>query len=38
MVHGFNGDPWDWTGGRPPAGSGGLRRSLVSAGELDPEL
>jgi pimeloyl-ACP methyl ester carboxylesterase len=38
MVHGFNGDPWDWTGGRPPAGSGGLRRALISAGELDPDL
>jgi pimeloyl-ACP methyl ester carboxylesterase len=38
MVHGFNGDPWDWTGGRPPAGSGGLRRALVSAGGLDPDL
>jgi pimeloyl-ACP methyl ester carboxylesterase len=38
MVHGFNGDPWDWTGGRPPAGSGGLRRALIAAGELDPDL
>ena len=38
MVHGFNGDPWDWTGGRPPAGSGGLRRALLAGGELDPDL
>jgi pimeloyl-ACP methyl ester carboxylesterase len=38
LVHGFNGDPWDWTGGRPPAGSGGLRRALLADGELDPDL
>ena len=38
MVHGFNGDPWDWTGGRPPAGSGGLRRALLAGGGLDPDL
>lgn len=38
MVHGFNGDPRDWTGGRPPAGSGGLRRTLLAEGGLDPDL
>jgi pimeloyl-ACP methyl ester carboxylesterase len=38
LVHGFNGDPWDWTGGRPPAGNGGLRRALLIGGELDPDL
>jgi pimeloyl-ACP methyl ester carboxylesterase len=38
MIHGFNGDPCDWTGGRPPTGSGGLRRALLAAGGLDPDL
>jgi pimeloyl-ACP methyl ester carboxylesterase len=38
MIHGFNGNPWDWRGGRLPAGSGGLRRALLSGGELDPDL
>jgi pimeloyl-ACP methyl ester carboxylesterase len=38
MVHGFNGDPWDWTGGRPPAGNVGLRRALLAGGDLDPDL
>jgi hypothetical protein len=38
LVHGFNGAPWDWTGGRPPTASGGLRRYLLSQGGLNPDL
>jgi pimeloyl-ACP methyl ester carboxylesterase len=38
LVHGFNGAPWDWTGGRPPSTSGGLRRYLLAEGGLDPDL
>jgi pimeloyl-ACP methyl ester carboxylesterase len=38
LVHGFNGAPWDWTGGRPPTASGGLRRYLLTEGGLDPDL
>jgi pimeloyl-ACP methyl ester carboxylesterase len=38
MVHGFNGDPRDWTGERPPVGGGGLRRALLAGADLDPDL
>jgi pimeloyl-ACP methyl ester carboxylesterase len=38
LVHGFNGAPWDWTGGRPPTAGGGLRRYLLTEGGLDPDL
>ncbi|MCX6031400.1 MAG: hypothetical protein NT169_19140 [Chloroflexi bacterium] len=31
FIHGFNGDPGDWT-------DGGFRQSLIEHGDLDPEL